>query len=259
METFILKNLKDGISAVVDYYPKYDSIKTVYNIRCTDSGIYKLVAMSSLKPSFEPMIVDTPEFKNSFAQGNREITSRDSSYKGYRLSDIDTFVLAQKTPEGFLPVAVHFCRLAWDFGANEFFLPSFQTEESIRRAQKVLDSIKTASDSAVFDKYVQKLNFFKTLFKKSHLSPLDSFEWYEVCCKSHIEGISAYRHALGQLDKKISFLWGVKDDGITALAVKSDLNFSFPNVSDCVIKCNDYYVVGVVFRKEGQYFAKIPE
>lgn len=258
METFILKNLKDGVSAVVDYYPKYDSIKTVYNIRCTHSGIYKLVAMSSLKPSFEPIIVDTPEFKNFSAQGSKEITSRESSYKGYRLTDIDTFVLAQKTSKGFLPFAVHFCRLAWDFGANEFFLPSLQSKESIRRAQKALNSIKSTSDSVAFEEYKQKLNSFKNLFPKANLSPLDGFEWYEVCDKSPLEDISAYKHALGQLDKKMSFLWG-KADNMTVLAVKEDLNFTFPNVSDCVVQNNGFYIVGVLFKNTGQYFAKIQE
>ena len=87
---------------------------------------------------------------------------------------------------------------------------------------------------------------------------MDGFDWYEVCDKSHLEDISAYRHALGQLDKKMSFLWG-KDDNMTVLAVKDDLDFSFPNVSDCAIKHNGYYIVGIVFKEDGQYFARIEE
>ena len=167
METFILKNLKDGVSAVVDYYPGYDSIKLSYSIRCKDDGIYKIAAMSSLKPSSEPIILDTPEFKNSFAKGSKEITESMAAYHGYRLCDIDTFVLVLKGAGAFAPVAVCFCRLIWDFGANEFFLPTLQSAESIERAQKALDSLKTTWDNMVFKEYEEKLKAFKKLFNKA--------------------------------------------------------------------------------------------
>lgn len=257
METVILKTLEDDLTAVIDYCVNHSVMKISYNIKTKAQGIYKLLVFSSFKPALEPLVADTLEFVNHCAHSSREISEYEAAYKGYYLNDLDTFVLAVKKPDGFSGVGVHFCRLAWDLGANPFFIPNSRPDESIERAQKALSSIKDLSTEEIYNEYLDRLKYFETVFKKTALMPLEGFDWYEIPDKTVLCSITSYRHALAELDSNTPFLWGVGKDGITALAAGDDLNFAFCNVSDCVQRLGGFYIIGVIFRQDGQYFAKI--
>lgn len=257
VETVILKTFEDDLTAVIDYCVNSSVMKISYNIKTKAQGIYKLLVFSSFKPACEPLVADTLEFLHQCAHSAREITTSEAAYKGYYLNDLDTFALVVKDPDGFRCVGVHFCRLAWDLSNNAFFIPKSRPDESIERAKKALNSIKDLSTEEIYNEYIGRLKYFETVFKKTSLVPLESFDWYEVPDKTAICSITSYRHALAELSSNTPFLWGVGKDGITALAVKNDLNFTFSNVSDCVQLTGGYYIVGVLFSKDGQYFAKI--
>ncbi len=257
METVILKTFEDDLTAVIDYCINHSVMKISYSIKTKAAGIYKLLVFSSFKPACEPVVADTLEFSGNCAHSLREISVSEAAYKGYNLNDLDTFVLAVKKSDGFSCVGVHFCRLAWDLSGNAFFMPASRADESIQRAQKALSSIKDLSTEEMYNEYLGRLKYFETVFKKSALVPCDGFEWYEIPDKTILCSITSYRHALAELGNDTPFLWGVGKDGITALAVKDDLHFAFQNVSDCVQRIGGFYITGVLFRRDGQYFAKI--
>lgn len=256
MKTLILKSYDENIHAVAEYFASPSGIKIKFSVRGLGvSGIHKLFLMSSLKPANQPVIANTLEPKDGACFFERTISLGDVAYRGYYPEDIDTFVLAVRDGSKYLPEAVGFSRLFWDVGLildKKESIPGFSLLEADRALQ-----------SDAYYEVMEEINAFCSVASRSDERPIDGMEWYTVSGMTPPVYVSAYRHILTpkavQMIQSDGFplLFGVQKEGLTAFAHKSFGSNPFENADDCTVKRGDYYIVGVRFKSDGQYFEKI--
>lgn len=257
METLILKSFGAGTDGIVEFIPSKSRIKVKYSIRVSEHGIYKLLALSSLKPNSEPVIVHTLELSGLSASGERDIPAWELANRGYAPYDADTFVLVRKNKEHYYPVAAAFTRLAWDFGNNAFFTVMVHKDRSLLQAQAALESIKQPACPERYAQILSELDRLKGVLEPSTQRPTEELEWYNLPTGEVPLCESAYRHAAADVKDGVPMLFGIGELGLTALAVKAKENSPFENARDCVTEKNGFYIVGILFCEEGQYFARL--
>ncbi len=257
METIILKALENDIDAVVEFAASDGGVRVKYSLRAKNGFIYKLIMQSSVKPSNEPVIVDTPDIESGTACGDRTISKSALLLKGYNAGDMDTFSLVCKKNDAYRPVAVGFYRLAWAFDRNVFFNDEPCVDETLKKASEVLGNIKKPVSADSHSYAVDVIANFARSLKPIPVSPLPDFKWYDFICRDYPKDISAFAHITAQIPPDAHMLFGVGKEGLTALALDKKTNLVFNNVSDCITEKNGYYIVGILFMEDGQYFARL--
>ncbi|MBQ8588767.1 MAG: hypothetical protein IJ454_05180 [Clostridia bacterium] len=265
MEAIILKPFHCDITGVVEYLQIGTRLKLKYNVKREseeDKSIYKLMALSSMRPDNKPVVADTLEFIGCHALGQRYIDETDAALSGYELRDIDTFVLAQKTDSGYRLAGAGFARLSWDAekALSDFDKPRY--DPALCRADELYRSYRGSEDREAYEDVLMEISRKKKLLRASQYVPVEGYEWFELTdCEPPIN-ISSYRHILTSsvgehaTASGVPLLYGVGDDGMTAFAVRSRAEV-FDNASDCSIQAGDFNVVGVLFTSEGQFFARL--
>lgn len=256
METVILKPYDEKIHAVAEYFAFSDGIKIKFSVRGLGvPGMHKLFLMSSLKPANNPVIADTLELKNGACFLERTLSLGDVAYRGYYPEDIDTFVLAVREGNKYIPEAVGFSRLLWDVGL------SFGKTEGIPGSS--LLKVNKAPHNDAYYEVLKEIDDFCSSAFRSDECPVEGMDWYIANEKIPPVDVSAYTHLLTpnavQMIQSDGFplLFGVQKEGLTAFAHKSFGSNPFENADDCTVKRGDYYIVGVRFKSDGQYFEKI--
>lgn len=264
METIILKPFHCDITGVVEYLQVGTGLRVKYNVKRNeeDKFIYKLMALSSMRPDNKPVIADTLEFVGCYAFGERYIYETDAALWGYELRDIDTFVLAQKLDRGYTLAGAGFARLSWDVEKALSDFDKAKSDPALCRADELYMSYKGSEDREACENVLMEISKKKKMLRVSQYIPMEGYEWYELAdCEPPVD-ISSYRHVLTSTVKQqitasgIPLLYGVGDGGMTAFAVKSREEV-FDNASDCSIQAGDFRVVGVLFTSEGQFFARL--
>jgi len=264
METVIIKSITFCLEGVVDYSVSSDEIKVSYNVKCNSPGaMIKLLLLSSLKPLNKPVAADTLEFGAKTASGQRRFASSHLALSGYRPLDIDTFVFAEKTPHGYVERGTAFSRLYWDTAEAIGTADDIVKDASLKNADCLLNSLKRLPAPEIRTAFVQKINLLKTNLKKSSFIPNKKFEWYELDLPEAPVDASAFFHLLTPSAKAIiqksgfPLMFGVGEGGMTALAVRKPEKNPFENAEDCTAVANGFYVVGVLFGDDGQYFVRV--
>lgn len=258
MQTLILKSYDEKILAVAEYLISSSGINIKFSVRGLNfPGIHKLLLMSSLKPGNEPVIADTLELKDGTCFLERTVTSGDIAYKGYYPGDIDTFVLAGRDGNRYFSEAVGFLRFFWNVDLSlkrlsDGVVPSYAFEQS-----------RHLQHSGVCSGIMEEIEEFCSAALRSPDVPMECMEWYVLEKMCPPIDISAYRHiltpeAVNMMKSDGSpLLFGIKKEGLTAFAHKSLGSNPFENADDCTVKVGDYYIVGIRFKEDGQYFERI--
>jgi hypothetical protein len=267
LQTVILKSISSDISGVIEYTPSPDCIRLSYNLSREEKDkktILKLLLLSSQKPANMPMIADTAEFDILHAFGKAKISKAALAYNGYYIDDIDTFCVVEKGKSAPRLVAVGYVNLLWNTGESIKRLFKDEKNNALTRGELLLKSIKKPpKDKNAYLDIIKSLGEYIKNKKKSTAIPIDDYKWYEMEDITAPLNISAYCHLLYVPKVKDAFLkegcllLGIKIGGKTALAIKTKGENPFVNAEDCAVKQGDFWVVGVEFKEDGQYFVRI--
>ena len=254
MQTVILKSYDEKIHAVAEFAVSSAEVKLKFSVRGLNTpGIHKLFLMSSLKPSNEPVIADTLELKDGAYFMERSLTLGDVAYRGYYPTDMDTFVVARKDGNSYFAEAVGFSRLSWDVYIS--------LEAVSKKGIPAYSPCESTQYSDVCKEVLEEIENFCSKAPKSRDVPIDGMEWYVI--EKLPADVSAYRHILTPKAKNMiksdgfPLLFGIQREGLTAFAHKSYVSNPFENADDCTVKSGDYYIVGIRFKADGQYFERI--
>lgn len=274
METLIFDAFIGNVSGFTEYYTTDGSIYITYNIKSDiglENEIFKIYALSSKKPFNKPVIADTLEFKSGIAGESRRISRSSLEQNGFSDSDIDTFAVVKIDTNGNAEavIAACFASLKWDIAGaflNKSEMNIAKIKDPAERGREVLESIKERTktkDPAAQMLWLTILSDAVRSMKKSDISPVQGYEWYiSEDIRPPVE-LSAYKHLLfvtevmTEFDRQGFYLFGVKGRSHTAVAIKSDGFNPFVTASDCAVKIDDYFTVGVYLAPDGQYFEKI--
>jgi len=269
LQTLIFKSESESISGFIEYNNTNSEIEICYNIEADilPIGFLKLYILSSKNPFNKPIIADTLEFKSQIATGKRIFSRTYLFENGFKDAMPDTFAIVKTDGSGNADSieAVCFEKSEWEVEKVLKTIGICQSESPVKRGARIMKSIKERSRNT--DPQIQKIwldRLLKTVvkMKKSDISPVEDYTWYISEDMRPPLPLSAYRHLLfvtevmTAFDKNGFYLFGIKDDGHTALSIKSNRN-PFVNANDCSVKINDFFTVGVYLAPDGQYFEKI--
>lgn len=265
METVIMRPFSSDMDGIAEYSVLGGRLKLKYSIKrrdVEDNRIYKLVLLSSVKPSNSPVIADTPEFKGQFAFGSKVIASATLCVKGYNAEDIDTFALVLKEDENMTLVSVGFSRLCWEVQSVATALESYTSDPALTRARNTLESLKKTANADTYRDIIGKLESLKNTLTKSDLNPHSGYEWYELYKKQIPLKISSFEHVLTDRVFDITaesggLLLGIGNSGATALASVDEEVNPFENASDCSVRRGRFWIVGIRLKEDGQYFERL--
>ena len=266
----------EAVSGFAEYHNSDGNITVNYNINSNgldEKRIYKIYALSSKKPFNKPLITDTLEFISGIASGKRELSRSVLMQSGFCASDIDTFAIVKTDEDGEAEEvsAACFASLKWDvegaFLQKRIKVCAEEIKHPAERGRELMESIRERTktkDPSVQKMWLDILADTVKCMKKSDESPLDGYDWYISEDIRPPIRLSAYKHLLfvteviSAFDRYGYYLFGVKENGHTALAIKSNDINPFVNANDCASKIGDYRIVGIYLAPDGQYFEKIP-
>ena len=268
MKTLIFEDKSNKFSGFLEYFVLNGAIEINYNIKgeISQNIFLKIYALSSKKPFNKPIIADTLEFKANVASGKCRISNSSLLQNGFKESDIDTFAIAKSDFSENPVVAACFTTTKWDIGGAFKGIEVCEVKNPAQRGKEILNSIKEkikTNDPNFQKEWLSELLNAVEEMKKSDESPLSDYSWYILDSMKPPLPLSAYRHLLfvtevmTEFEKCGHYLFGIKKDGHTALALKAERFNPFVNANDCAVKADDYFIVGVYLAPEGQYFEKI--
>ncbi len=267
MQTVILKSVSSDISGVIEYTPCPDCIRLSYNLSREEKdkkSILKLLLLSSQKPTNMPVIADTAEFDILHAFGKAKVSKATLAYNGYYIDDIDTFCVVEKSSSMPKLVAVGYVNLLWNTADGIKRLFDDEKSTALTRGELLLKSIKKPpKDKNAYLDIIKSLGEYIKSMKKSTALSKGGYDWYEMNSTTAPLNISAYCHLLYVPKVREAFLnekcllLGIKTGGKTALAIKTKGENPFVNADDCAVRQGDFWVVGVEFKEDGQYFVRV--
>lgn len=147
--------------------------------------------------------------------------------------------------------------------------PAF-TDKSILRAKEILSSIKGNTNyKQEAAEIINNINHKVLNYRQNKLPFLNEYTWYAIDDKEEYFNASSVNHIL----KSDGFngiipLWYLgksTEDRLYAIAVRCDSASPNPmsNANDCTLLFSDeknnciYYVVGIMFLDDGQYFCRL--
>lgn len=270
MKTLIFKSDNENISGFIEYHASNNGIEICYNIKSVipADGFLKLYIMSSKKPFNNPIIADTLEFKSQVATGKRTFGYLHLMEYGFSGSEADTFAIVKTDSKGNPDSveAVCFAFAEWNVQKTLNNIGICHTESPVKRGEKIMEEIKKRTKTT--NPEIQKIWLDRLLkaavqMKKSDIYPIDGYSWYKIEDMHPPLPLSSYRHLLfvtevmTAFDEEGFYLFGIKDDGHTALSIKANRNNPFVNANDCAVKTGDFFTVGIYLAPDGQYFEKI--
>jgi len=269
LKTLILKSDNENISGFIEYSETNAGIEICYNIKDTflPDGFLKLYILSSAKPFNKPIIADTLEFKSQVATGKRSLSYSYLTEYGLHKSEADTFAIVKTDSIGNPDSveAVCFVNSEWNVKSALKNTVICQNENPAERGERIIESIKErtkTTDPKAQQLWIDKLLKSAVSMKKSNISPIEGYNWYICEDMRPPLPLSAYRHLLfvtevmTAFDKEGYYLFGIKDDGHTAISIKASRN-PFVNANDCAVKTGDFFTAGVFLAPDGQYFERI--
>ncbi len=267
MQTVILKSVSSDISGVIEYTYLTDCLRLSYNLSREEkdkSPILKLLLLSSQKPANMPVIADTAEFDILHASGEAKVSKSSLAYNGYYIDDIDTFCVVEKGTSTPKLVAVGYVNLLWNTEKCIKRLFNAEKANALTRGELLLKSIKKPpKDQNAYLDIIKGIGKYIKSMEKSSLVPIENYEWYKMEDIKAPLDIGAYCHLLYVPKVQDAFLeescllLGIKKGGKTALAIKTKGENPFVNAEDCAVRHGEFWVVGVEFKEDGQYFTRI--
>ena len=267
MKTAIFEknNMFEG---VVEYKCSADKLRITYSVKPTGKApkqIYKLYALSSSSPLSNPICVDTLDFSESTATGDKTVSAAEFKTAGFDCSDIDTFAIVSDSHVAACCFEKYSWRVCGAFEKNSLpYKPDI--ENPIDRANRIMENFKTQTSSHNPSNAKFWIDSLKKACGKLDVSNNKlpaGYTWYTVKDIRPPIPLSSYRHilftseAVSAFDSAGEYCIGISEDGHTALAVKSAAGMNpFANASDCAVMFGGFQIVGILLAADGQYFEK---
>ncbi len=274
MKTLIFIPSEYGISGYMEIFENEHSIKIRYGFKTEnieENYMYKLYGLCGNKPNVAPMAADTVEFKNGFAQSEREYSVAVLNEYGYTSAELDTFVLVKKNLVTADIVVCAKCFKYDEWNAEKAFEynDTVNIINPLNRARDTLEAIKQRTctkDSSVYKIWISEIQAAVKEYEKFDVSISDKYTWYKVNSLFPPVNLSAYTHLLFVTEiadtvyRHGYYIFGVGGGGHTAVAVKSLGNSNpFVNADDCCVKIGKFFTIGIYLAPDGQYFEKIEQ
>lgn len=265
METIIINPNKGKTAGVIECTVKANELVVCYSLTSDESQkIMRLRALSSKKPHNAPLRIDVPVFERGRAEGKRKITAMDLGMQGYNARDIDTFVLTYEDKCKTEVVASGFGGLIWDISYLNGRISEIQSENALNNTEKLLNKLRLNKENkSSKNKIIDALHEAEKLLTKTRYNPCEKYRWYCFLKEVYPFGLSIFRHIIENMDCHMeegfsdSLLVGVGEEGHVALAVGETEKNPFKIAEDCAAFKNGYWIVGVCFKDDGQYFERI--
>lgn len=235
----------------------------------------KLYALSTSRAAAYPYIVGIYQTQGTSTDICETISAEDVSACGYRLEDIDTYLLTLNSEGEEEAVAAAFFGLEWN--AARFLTRPFNSaqpkeepidaDNTLKKAENLLQNIKRGKKVSAekIDGYIN--DFKKNIQKFEKCEDVDSavFEWYKITSAAPISALSAVHHILcGKFAKS-----GIQSAGYYIAGIKRTDNrhiaigipgcrhiCPMPQLSDCCSFEGGYHIAGIYLAEDGQYFEK---
>ena len=261
METIILNAVSAEIEGIVECTKKDNLLMVQYSLISKERPrVMRLKALSSKKPCNTPVKIDVPVFERGRAWGKKEISLSELAMSGYVPRDIDTFVLTFEDKSQTRIAATGFGGLRWDISYQIDRICDQKEKNPVYSGGKLLEKLKAEKDSAK-DKseIIRALSHAGKSLEKVKENPLNGYNWYRFDKRVYPLGLSIFTHITENMDncREGAILIGIKGDGHTAVAVKGNKDNPFATALDCSVHINGYWIVGVCFKEDGQYFERI--
>lgn len=274
MQTLIFAPSEYGMSGYMEIFENGNVIKLRYGFKSEnieEKNLYKLYALCKSKPNNAPVPADTAEFKNGYAQAEREFTAAALKEFGYAPDELDTFVLVKKNP---ITADVRVCAKCfkndeWDAEKVFEYNDTVNIINPLNRARDTLEAIKQRTctkDAAVSKRWISEVQAAVKEYPRLDVTISDKYTWYKINSVFPPVNLSSYMHLLFVTEvaeavyRSGYYIFGVNIDGHTAVAVKSCGNSNpFVNADDCCVKIGGFFTVGIYLASDGQYFEKIEQ
>ena len=265
METIIINSDNGKTSGVIECSKKDNKLTVCYNLTSDKSKrIMRLRGLSSKKPHNFPLRIDVPIFERGRAQGKKEISAIDLGMQGYNARDIDTFVLTYEDKCKTEVAATGFEGLIWDISYSIGRISETKSEEPLRNTEKLLNKLKLNKENkSSKNKIIDAIYAAEKLLCKTGHNPCEKYRWYSFSGEVYPFGLGIFRHITENLDchreEALSdrLLVGVGAEGHAVLAIEKEGKNPFKIAEDCAVFKDGYWLVGVSFKDDGQYFERI--
>ena len=274
LRTVILSPYSKDVSGTFEQNTEGNAIYIKFKISCDnmcDNDILRLYALSTSHAAMTPYLAESfsPEGDTFIC----EIYEKDVLPTGYRLSDVDTYVITKFNNSGETAIAAAFFGLEWS--ASRFLREKSKSEKEIEetmekdmpitRASQLLNSRKCSPDIPKQKEYNRE--FIDNSKKHPEISILgfDNYKWYKIPKDSVISSLSSVRHTLSGKYAVLAtndsghFVAGINknDSRHIAIGIPSGKNICpMPQLSDCTSYTGGYHIAGIFLGEDGQYFEK---
>ena len=260
LQSIILKSIKN-LTGTVSYRVTHEGVYIQWDAVADEDEDVVVSLVSFRKPGNLPVIASEIRFLKGNNSGSCTVSEDDLILNGYSASDADTFVFSSKT--SYRVLAVGYGGFLWDVGYKIKEIMR-KKDYSLVRGNQILKSIKKPpADIYGYQKVILQIENSERSLAPAEISPVKKYRWYSIKGENLPVHMSAYKHLLSDEKAKNTLmqsgelLFGIGNNGRTALALKSPDN-PFVTAEDCACKTGEYFVVGVRFAPDGQYFEKIP-
>lgn len=143
---------------------------------------------------------------------------------------------------------------------------------SILRAKELLGSLKKEPSPEKVYEVINNIEKRTSLYKQENILVLPEFSWYKIDNRDEFFGLSSVKHLIqseGNISSLINgtgwYLGVCSEKRLYAVGSMCENGFPnpFTNAEDCSVKFNissqnkDFYVVGIMFLDDGQYFCRL--
>lgn len=270
LRTVILNPYLKQVSGTLEQITDINCIHLKLNLNytdCTQDDIIRLYALSTAHAAMTPYLVHSfgSDFKSPIES---TIYESDIFSLGYKLFEIDTYVITKYNPGCEIAVAAAFFGLEWS--ASRFLKAKEQNEDAdinspLKRAKQILDDRKSTAQNGEPDFYANEIIQNLSNHPQMAIKGIDNYNWYKINRDVQVSSLSGVRHALSN---KYAIM-AMNDCGYyavgilktnphhIALAITASRNICpMPQLADCVSYVDGFHIAGIFLGEDGQYFEK---
>lgn len=235
----------------------------------------KLYALSTSRAATYPCMVGIYEIQGISTDISETISSDALSAAGYRIEDIDTYLITTESGSSEEAAAAAFFGLEWNaarfltrpLGPLKPKEEPIDSDNTLSNAENILSSLKGGKKVSLekIDKYINDFKKNIQQFEKCDDVNSSIFEWYKITSPSPVSSLSAVRHILSGkfaasgISSAGYYIAGIKktDNRHIAIGIPGCRHICpMPQLTDCCSFEGGYHIAGIYLAEDGQYFEK---
>ena len=270
IKTVILSPYCKQASGTIEQTSDANSIKLRLNLdypHCSENDILRLYALSTAHAAMQPYLVQS--FEGNFKSPVESVVYESDIFSlGYKLREIDTYVITKFNKDTETAVAAAFFGLEWSasrFLKNKDDVTDVDSDSPLKRAKQILDSRKTANRKAESDFFAKEFSENLSKHVKTSVNGAQGYHWYRIEQNTSVSTLSSVKHilsgryALMAINDCGYYLAGINknDNHHIAIAIAANQNICpMPQLSDCISYVDGFHIAGIYLGDDGQYFEK---